>query len=132
MWKPQGIRRMSPGASVTVSVTAAARSKPAECSVILRGRGRSPQLAARFILTITGCDMSGIITLAAVRNETTLPDGTDTSGGGDDGGWNASDFHPLRVARDDGRARRCRRSAGEDGSSVVPRRALLLDLRATL
>src|SRR3954466_7703741 len=54
MAKPQGIRRISPGAMVTDAVTAARRSAPAACSVAKAGRGRSSPPGSRLIFIVIG------------------------------------------------------------------------------
>src|SRR5687767_781672 len=56
---PQGISRISPGASRTGASTAAARSKPAACSVMRAGNGRSPAPASRLIFTVIGRGTGG-------------------------------------------------------------------------
>src|SRR5256885_9634120 len=59
MKNPQGTRPISPGLSVSGFVTAAARSNPAACSVILAGRGRPLDPGARLISTLIGRLKSG-------------------------------------------------------------------------
>src|SRR3954464_3797827 len=67
MAKPQGIRRISPGAMVTDAVTAARRSAPAACSVAKAGRGRSSPPGSRLIFIVIGRGTVGSPAKGGVR-----------------------------------------------------------------
>src|SRR4051794_18073980 len=87
MAKPQGIRRISPGAIVTDPVTAARRSAPAACSVAKAGKARSWPPGSRLIFIVIGRGTVGSPAKGGVRagpREEYRPVGWERDSGG---GW---------------------------------------------